>query len=104
MPADAFLFLHPNFKQARRAASSFFFTDGKSETCARFQEFALSFFFSRALQSAFEGDACEDEHYEHEGEEEDYVAAYCGEVGAFEEDLFDCAYRMGFGIEVREGA
>ena len=69
----------------------------------RFQDFSY-FLRAGALQRAFEGDAGEDEHYEHEDEQEHYVAAYCGEVGAFEEDLFDCAYRMGFRIEVREGA
>jgi hypothetical protein len=49
----------------------------------RFQDFSY-FSCAGALQSALEGDAGEDEHYEHEGEQEDYVAAYCGEVGAFE--------------------
>src|SRR5271166_5102383 len=57
----------------------------------------------RKLQRAFEGYAGEYQHHDHEDQQERYVAAYGGEVRAFEQDLFYRAYRMGLGIDVREG-
>ena len=44
------------------------------------------------LQGALERHACQYQHQDHEYQQESYVAAYCGEVGAFEQDLFDRAY------------